>query len=99
MIVFDVYEGENIPKLNLADRVNLHFKIGNFVDIPFSQNEESIVKQIQDCETFEEDISSAEALYKYCKEEKKELEKIQKAMNEIEDEIESTKEESNKNWC
>ena len=26
---------EDVSKLNIADRVNLYFKVGNFVDIPF----------------------------------------------------------------
>ena len=30
---FFCLEGEDMDKMNLADRINLHFKIGNFVDI------------------------------------------------------------------
>ena len=28
---------------NLADRANLYFKVGNFVDIPFDTSEESSI--------------------------------------------------------
>jgi hypothetical protein len=45
---------EDISEMNLADRANLYFKIGNFVDIEFSEEEMSIVRMIGDCETFED---------------------------------------------
>ena len=34
---FFCLEGEDLEKMNLADRINLHFKIGNFVDIKFTE--------------------------------------------------------------
>ena len=62
-------ECEDVSKMNLADRVNLHFKIGNFVDIPFGEDVEmSIVRMIEECETFDDVLLASEALYKYCKE-------------------------------
>ena len=30
---------QDISKMSLPDRVNLHFKIGNFVDVPFNESE------------------------------------------------------------
>ena len=60
-------EGVDISNMNLADRVNLHFKIGNFVDIEFNSEEKEILKEIWDCETFEDVLSAAETLYNYCK--------------------------------
>lgn len=63
-------EEEGVDKYGLADKVNLYFKVGNFVDIPFKTIEESnIVKMIADAETFDEVLIAAEVLYKYCKEE------------------------------
>ena len=47
-------ECDDVTKMNLADRVNLYFKIGNFVNIPFDHEEEIIVKTIEQCETFDE---------------------------------------------
>lgn len=49
---FFCLENEDISKMNLADRVNLYFKIGNFVDIPFFEGENEIVDMIKDAETF-----------------------------------------------
>ena len=62
---------QGVDKYGLADKVNLYFKIGNFVDITFKTFDESkIVKLIADAETFDEVLIAAEALYNYCKKEK-----------------------------
>jgi hypothetical protein len=60
-------EGKDVDSLNLADRVNLHFKIGSFVNISFSSTETPIVNLVKNAETFEEALSAAEALYNFCK--------------------------------
>ena len=36
-------DGQNISSFNLADRANLHFKVGSFLDIPFSTPETEII--------------------------------------------------------
>ena len=68
-------ENEDLDTFNIADRVNLHYKVGAWVDVPFSVSEKSIVGVIGDVETFDETLSAAEALYNLCK---KETEKKQK---------------------
>ena len=69
---FFAIENENIDLMNLADRINLYFKIGNFVEIPFKSLEENIfVKKVDDCETFDDVLNIAEELYNFCKEEAK----------------------------
>ena len=65
---FDL-EDEDIDNFNLADRANLYFKIGSFLDIPFSAPEKEIISLIQNAETFTDTIAAAEALYNYCKQE------------------------------
>ena len=61
-------ECEDVSKMNLADRVNLHFKIGNFVDIPFGEYVEMpIVRMIEECEDFDDVLIAAQTLYKYCR--------------------------------
>ena len=62
--------------MNLADRVNLYFKIGNYVNIEFNPEEYDIVKVISECETFADVILASEMLYKYCKERKQEEAKL-----------------------
>ena len=56
-------EDEDISAMNIADRVNLHFKIGNFVKVPFTDAEMVVVKQCADAVTFDDAIAAAEALY------------------------------------
>ena len=69
---FFCLEGEDVNKMNLADRANLWFKIGSHIDIPFNNDEEKdIIDMISNTETFADVIAAAEVLYKYCKEEKK----------------------------
>jgi hypothetical protein len=62
----------NVADLNLADRANLYFKVGNFVDISFTKEEMTIIRIIEDCETFDEVLQAAEELYLFCKNEKEE---------------------------
>lgn len=65
---FFALENEDIPSMNLADRANLYFKIGNYVNIPFHNPEESrLIKAIADCETFADVLIVAEELYNFCK--------------------------------
>ena len=66
-------EDEDIDTYNLADRANLWFKIGNFVDIPVERGEETdIINMIADTETFADVLIAAEALYKFCKQKQQE---------------------------
>ena len=59
---------EDLDSLILADRINLHFKIGNFVDIPFSDAEKEIVKVVDSCQTFDDVLNASKVLYEYCTE-------------------------------
>ena len=72
---------EDYNSFNLADRVNLFYKIGSFIDISFTDAEKEIVDLIGKCETFDDALKAAEVLYQYCKKEKEEkfsLENISK---------------------
>lgn len=64
---------DDIKKYNLADRINLHFKIGNFLDVTFSQSELSIVEKANEMETFEDAVHVAELIYNFCCEEQKQI--------------------------
>jgi len=59
--------GKNVSGMNLADRLNLHYKIGAFVKIPFSAEEAIFVERAKFIESFEDSIELAEDLYKFCK--------------------------------
>jgi len=59
---------DKLETYNLADRANLWFKIGNYIDIPIERGEETeIINLIADTETFADVLIAAEELYKYCK--------------------------------
>ena len=68
---------DNLETYNLADRANIWFKIGNFVDVPIGRGEETdIINLIADAETFSDVLIASEALYKYCKQKQQEEVKI-----------------------
>ena len=54
---------ENPNDMQLADRVNLYFKVGSFLKITFNEEEQDVVKQIGDAKTFQDALDAAEALY------------------------------------
>ena len=58
---------ENLNTMNLADKANLHFKIGNFVDIDFTSEESVLIEKIANTETFDDVLNVAEELYNFCK--------------------------------
>ena len=68
--------GEDISSFNLADRANLYFKIGNFVTLDFNAEEQEIINLIAASETFSDVLIAAEELYKYCKKEKEQQQKV-----------------------
>jgi len=79
-IDFFEIKDKDVNDMNLADRINIHFKIGNFVDIDFNEEEQYFVNKIDKIETFEEALDVAEELYAYCKqkkaEEKEEMDRL-----------------------
>ena len=70
---------EDLTTFNLADRVNLYFKVGSFVPLVFSVAEKEIISMIGKCETFDDVKKAALVLYEYCK---VELEKTQNTQEE-----------------
>jgi hypothetical protein len=96
---------DDISTFNLADRTNLYFKIGNFVTLDFNPEEQEIINLISATETFADALIAAEELYKYCKKEKEQQQKVadfdshemkgdsQSPANEITESNESSSEE------
>jgi len=72
---FQVAE-DDISTFNLADRANLYFKIGNFINLDFKPEEQEIINLIGSCESFVDALIAAEELYKYCKKEKEQQQKV-----------------------
>ena len=60
-------DDRDIQDMNLADRINLYYKIGNFINVPIDDGEEKdILDIVGKTETFDEAVLAAEVLYKYC---------------------------------
>ena len=90
---FDL-DGEDISSFNLADRANLYFKIGSFLDLSFSTPEKEIINLINNAETFTDTIDAAEALYNFCQQSQKEkeesLENQQQAQLDFKQDLEAS---------
>ena len=84
---------QDVDTLNLADRVNLHYKVGTFVDISFTDAEVKIVDIIGKCETFKEAKEAAKILYDFCKGELNHKQEQTKTEDGIGDEIDLPKNE------
>ena len=61
----DFFElGDKDPnEMSVADRANLYFKVGGFLNIKFSPEEQVVIDQIAAAETFDDAIDAAAALY------------------------------------
>ena len=64
-------DGEDITGFNLADRANLHFKVGHFLDLAFLPAEKEIIDMIGRCETFADTKKAAFVLYQHCLDQQK----------------------------
>jgi hypothetical protein len=65
--------------------------VGSFLPLAFSPTEKPIIDLINDCETFTDTLSAAEALYNFCKQEKEEkVEDKQQAQLDFEKDLESS---------
>ena len=68
-------EDEDIDSMSLADRVNLHFKIGSFCPVFFTEEEQVIVDMVANAETFLDAQEAARAMHQLHKQQK-EQEKV-----------------------
>ena len=64
-------ESNDVEEFNLADRMNLQYKIGNFTDVPFSEDEKVFLDEADKLETFDDVVALAKKIYAYCVEQLK----------------------------
>ena len=74
--------GVDVGTLSLQDKLNIHYKIGNFVKVPFNDEETPFLAKCEALETFEDAVNLAKELLAYSKEQ---FEKLQE-MNAKEEE-------------
>ena len=66
----------DINDMGLADRINIHYKIGKFEKVSFETDEEYFVSQASKTETFEDVLELAEELYNYVQRQEEMLTKL-----------------------
>ena len=65
----------DLSTLNLADKINLQYKIGNYRDIPFTKEEATFLPKCDALETFDDAVALAKEIFAFCQEQ---LDKQQK---------------------
>jgi len=61
-------KNEDLTKLGLIDRINLHYKVGTYMNLTFSDEESVFLDRIDKAQTWAEVVQICEDLYEYAKE-------------------------------
>ena len=89
---FFCLEDEDVDAMNLADRANLWFKIGGFIDLTFTEDEQKIIDVIGASETYNDACVAAEMLYAYCKDQHEQQQQQQSKSQQPDKETKSNSE-------
>ena len=66
-------KGANVFSMNLIDRINLHFKLGASMTVPFAEMELPFIDKVAKCETFDDVVSVSNEILEFWKENKDEI--------------------------
>ena len=77
-------EGMDVNKLKFIDRINLHAKVGSFLNVKFSEEEQAIVNRLDTLETWEDVVALASELYERAENSTEELD-FEQFMNALGD--------------
>ena len=66
----------DLEDMGLADRINIHYKIGNFEDVSFDKDEQSFVDKAFKTETFQDVLELAQELYEFIKHQEEMMTKL-----------------------
>ncbi len=80
---FDL-DGKNLSEFNLIDRINLHYKGGTHLCVPFSDEEMVLVNDVNDCNTFDEVCLVAKRITDYVNEKQPPKKDIEEQLTEEE---------------
>lgn len=58
-------KGVDLSTLSFGDRLNIHFKCGSSMNIPFSAEEMEIVTKVDQCKSFDDVINMTEEIFKF----------------------------------
>ena len=90
----------DINELNLIDKINIHFKIGAFLQVRFTKEEEVIIKRCENLKTFEEVLALSKERFGKQKKESKDkmesmtMEELQALMDDLGIDSEENQEET-----
>ncbi len=73
----------DVNDMGIADRLNLYFKVGNFIDIDFNEEEKTFVSMVKSAETFDDVLEYSKVIWEYAKEELEEKKKEQEKIEEM----------------
>jgi hypothetical protein len=83
--------------LNVLDRINLHFKVGSMLNVPFSEKEREFVARIENVEEWDDVVAISKELYAYSKENEGDkinnLQELQDVMDQMQDFLDEDKDE------
>ena len=77
-------EGMDVNKLKFIDRINLHAKVGSFLNVKFSDEEQAIVNRLDSLNTWEDVVALASELYERAENSTEELD-FEQFMNALGD--------------
>ena len=60
---------KNLKSLLLIDRINLHFKIGSYLNVPFNFEEQKIVREVEQLQTWDDVVRLARSIFQIDEEE------------------------------
>jgi len=83
-----------IAELKLIDRANMHYKVGTFVNVPFSEAELNLVQRMEKTKTFEEVVELAREMWQFEQENQKKQKQEQKQAEKSEEKGSSTTSET-----
>ena len=78
----------DVNEMGIADRINLYFKIGNFIDIDFTDYEKTLVSMVKSAESFDDVLEYSKVIWEYAKEELEEKKKEQEKIEEMKSKVE-----------
>ena len=58
-------KGRDISEMGLIDRINLHYKIGVFIDVPFDDDEMDLVREVSQTKTYEDALDLTRRIYEF----------------------------------
>jgi len=78
----------DVNDMGIADRLNLYFKIGNFIDIDFNDYEKTLVSMVKSAESFDDVLEYSKVIWEYAKEELEQKKKEQEEIEEMKAKVE-----------